>query len=467
MERINIIGWKRYVLVQPPLMMMIFAQAITSNILTDLIVYRTCSITLDINKTECLLLHKNSSCTEALKIDEQVQPKASLILMSKSFIESIIPALLSLFLGPWSDLYGRKLIILSGYAGKSLTYFILSIMTIYDISPWFLLIAYIPYAFSGGFSIILLGTICYICDISNEQERGWQLAWMEALISIGVLTGILAGPVIFQAYGYVAVFGSAAVCCVLAGLHIYFLVPETIYNRNSITLGTMFDIHLVKRLINTCIQKREGFNRYIVWCCITSIILMVVVLEGEMTIGFLFVNARLGWDVNTYSIYVATNIILKILGILIGVKILVVFGGLSEEVTAILSLFSSLSSSIVESFTLKSWHMYLSAVVGMFSGVASPMIRTTLSKSVPPEDNGKVFSMTVSIETLTPFLASSLYSIIYSYFMPPIYPVPVWFVSVGIFIIVIFLLINIKIQSTRQSNPVRYVPLPQDSEILT
>lgn len=74
--------------------------------------------------------------------------------------------------------------------------------------------------------------------------------------------------------------------------------------------------------------------------------------------------------------------------------------------------------------------------------------------------------MTVSIETLTPFLASSLYSIIYSYFMPPMYPVPVWFVSVGIYIIVILLLINIKIQSTKR-NPVRYVPLPQDSEILT
>lgn len=120
--------------------------------------------------------------------------------------------------------------------GISLTYFILSIMTIYDISPWFLLIAYIPYAFFGGFCIILLGTICYICDISNEQERGWQLAWMEALISIGVLIGILAGPVIFQAYGYVAVFGSAAALCVLAGLHIYFLVPETKYNRNSVCI---------------------------------------------------------------------------------------------------------------------------------------------------------------------------------------------------------------------------------------
>ncbi|XP_003704933.2 putative peptidoglycan muropeptide transporter SLC46 isoform X1 [Megachile rotundata] len=464
MEGINIIGWKRYTLVQPPLMMLIFAQSMSSNILTDLLVYRTCSITLDINKTECLLLHENSSCAEALKLDTQVQPKASLILMTKSFIESIIPALLSLFLGPWSDLYGRKPIMLSGYVGISVAYLILSVMTIYEISPWFLLAAYIPYACLGGFCIILLGTICYISDISDEQERGWQLAWMEALISVGILCGILIGPVIFRTYGYVAVFGSATVCCILAGLHIYFLVPETMYNNNSITFRSMFDICLVKKLVNTCIQKRDGFNRYIVWCCISSIILMAIVLQGEMTIEYLFASARLGWNVNEYSIFLATTIMLKILGLLFGVKILVTYGGFSEEVAAILSFFSCLSSSIVKGLTLKSWHMYLSAIVAMLSGVASPMIRAILSKSVPSEDTGKVFSMTVSIETLTPFLASSLYNIIYSYFMPPLYPAPVWFMSVVIYIIVILLLINIKMQNAR-SNSVRYVPVSEVSEM--
>lgn len=93
---------------------------ILGNILTDLIVYRTCSITLGINKTECSLLHKNSSSTEALRIDAQVQPIASLILMSKSFIESLFPAFLSLFLGPRSDIYGRKPIMISGYIGQYL-----------------------------------------------------------------------------------------------------------------------------------------------------------------------------------------------------------------------------------------------------------------------------------------------------------------------------------------------------------
>lgn len=64
------------------------------------------------------------------------------------------------------------------------------------------------------------------------------------------------------------------------------------------------------------------------------------------------------------------------------------FIGSDEVVTTIMSLLSSSISSIIQSFTLKPWHMYLSAGVGMFSGVASPMIRAILSKSVPPEDTG-------------------------------------------------------------------------------
>lgn len=63
--------------------------------------------------------------------------------------------------------------------------------------------------------------------------------------------------------------------------------------------------------------------------------------------------------------------------------------GFSEEVVAILSLLSSLAGSLIKCFTWKLWHMYLSAVVGMLGGVAAPMIRSILSKSVPAKDTGK------------------------------------------------------------------------------
>ncbi|KZC10334.1 PREDICTED: proton-coupled folate transporter-like [Dufourea novaeangliae] len=458
----RITGWRRYTLVQPPVMILVFAQAITSNILTDLILYRVCSITLDINKTECSLLHKNSSCAEALRIDAQVQPEATLILTIKTFIESIFPALLSLFLGPWSDKHGRKPILIAGYIGVSLTYLIFSFLTVWDISPWFLLIAYIPSACFGGFCIILLGTICYISDISNERERAWQLAWMDALLFFGLIIGILVGPILFQAYGYTFVFGSSTVCCILAGIYVY-LIPETIQDNNSKTLSSLFDVHLVKELISTCTKKRNGFNRYIVWCCIIVITLLVIIIQGEMTIGYLFTSAKLGWDVNTYSVYLATKIFLITFGIIFGVKVLTTYTGFSEEVAALLSVLSTLSCSLVQSFTWKSWHMYFSAIIGTFSGVAGPMMRCILSKSVPSEDTGKVFSLAVSIETSTPFVAASLYGFIYSHYMPPIYPAPIWLVSAGISVIVIFLLVNIRIQNAK-SNSIMHQPLTQESE---
>lgn len=67
------------------------------------------------------------------------------------------------------------------------------------------------------------------------------------------------------------------------------------------------------------------------------------------------------------------------------------FIGFSEEVLTILSLLSSVSSCLIQSFILKTWHMYLSAVVGMFGGVATPMIRAILSKLVPQADTGKYY----------------------------------------------------------------------------
>lgn len=88
-------------------------------------------------------------------------------------------------------------------------------------------------------------------------------------------------------------------------------------------------MHLVKELISTCTKNRDGFNRYIVWCCIASLILLGIILQGNMTIGFLFASARLGWDVNQYSIYQASDIMLSTFATVFGVKVWTTYGGIN------------------------------------------------------------------------------------------------------------------------------------------
>lgn len=38
--------------------------------------------------------------------------------MARSLLESIIPAIVSLFIGPWSDKFGRRPIVLTTFTGK-------------------------------------------------------------------------------------------------------------------------------------------------------------------------------------------------------------------------------------------------------------------------------------------------------------------------------------------------------------
>lgn len=114
-------------------------------------------------------------------------------------------------------------------------------MTNWNIGPWYLLLAYIPNALLGGLCVLVLASLCYITDITNDSERSWHLAWLDALISVGLLIGLVSGPAIFEAYGYTPVFGIATILCIVATLYILFCVPETVQSQSTVSL---YNIHL-------------------------------------------------------------------------------------------------------------------------------------------------------------------------------------------------------------------------------
>lgn len=54
----------------------------------------------------------------------------------------------------------------------------------------------------------------------------------------------------------------------------------------------------------------------------------------------------------------------------------------------------------------------------MMKGIAGPMGRAVISKTVPPNDIGKIFSLTTSIESLTPLLSAPVYTYVYRATLP-------------------------------------------------
>ncbi|TMW39406.1 hypothetical protein DOY81_015514, partial [Sarcophaga bullata] len=65
--------------------------------------------------------------------------------MARSLLESIIPAIVSLFIGPWSDKFGRRPIVLTTFTGYLAGSIILTTLTYIStkvaISPWVFLLS--------------------------------------------------------------------------------------------------------------------------------------------------------------------------------------------------------------------------------------------------------------------------------------------------------------------------------------
>lgn len=72
-----------------------------------------------------------------------------------------------------------------------------------------------------------------------------------------------------------------------------------------------------------------------------------------------------------------------------------------------------------------------------------------------------MFSLASFLETLLPFAAASLYTFLYSHYMPPLYPLPVWFLSAVFYVITIVILIYMQIQSAT----VPFAPLTEDNDL--
>ena len=82
--------------------------------MTNYVMLKTCENHFHFNQSVC----KSINNTDSSNVEALVQPYASAILTGMTSFSTFIPALTSLFLGPWSDINGRKLLLVVPALGK-------------------------------------------------------------------------------------------------------------------------------------------------------------------------------------------------------------------------------------------------------------------------------------------------------------------------------------------------------------
>ncbi|KAH8253159.1 hypothetical protein KR032_003826 [Drosophila birchii] len=459
----------RWFILEPAVFLIFFARYLIGAVYQNQILYQTCVTIMKFNATECEPLLGIDRGSEAdKKIEIIVQTYSANIMMTTSLLESIIPAFASLFLGPWSDKFGRRPILLTTFTGsykqkfprKTLCYnltfmhfkgyltgaIILMVITRItmstNISPWWFLLSSVPSVLSGGTCALITGIYCYISDVAKERKRALRMVLNEASLCTGMMVGNVASGYIYAATNALTLFSIAGFLMTLALMFVFFFVPESL-NPADIHTGSrlreFFRFDLVKDLVRTCFQRRPNYDRAIIWLTMVALTIAIFDMdfwstEGEGTVNYMFMQEQFNWTIKDFSLFNASRIVIQIVGSIVGMVVLRRVFKLSIVTMAMLSLACCVLESTVRATAVYWQEMYLGMTLGMMRGVMGPMCRAILSHVAPSTEVGKIFALTTSMESVSPLGAAPLYTTVYKATVES-YPGAFNFISAGLYFV--------------------------------
>ncbi|XP_069691101.1 probable peptidoglycan muropeptide transporter SLC46 isoform X1 [Periplaneta americana] len=432
--------------VEVTIFMYTLASGLSGSIVTQLLLVRHCQNLFPGNSSHCSLLEDKTDSLEARQLEALVQPHVSMLQMYKTTIDCALPVVLSMFLGPWSDLYGRKPLIIWPLFGYGIAYVLLTFLSaIPHLGPDYFLLSSLPVALSGGLVTIISGSLCYITDTTTEKRRSLRMGIFEAALLSGFVVGTYTCAPLFLAagqYGYVTVFACSATFALLGFLYGVY-IPESvnvIQKGNSVAgLCTLFDSEFIVRMVSTCCKRREQYGRAILFLIIITTATCIITMEGESNISFLYTREKFEWNLSKYTRYSSISMVTVVLGGLVGMYIFSVWLKISDSLFAACIFITKCLQTLIYGLAPKDWYMYLGSTVGIFGGVVGPLCRTIISKTVPGEDTGSAFALTSLVEALTPLAASPLYTFVYKgTFL--IFPGTAYMLSAAIFVLDVILM---------------------------
>nr|XP_016939532.2 proton-coupled folate transporter isoform X1 [Drosophila suzukii] len=451
--------------IEPVIFMLLFSHMLSGTVMRNQLIFQTCTVIYQYNESDCMLLDSKNTTAEIQAIETELQAYVANMFLTRTLFESIVPAICGLFIGSWSDHYGRKPLLIVSMVGFSASALLSSaicwLSSYYLVNPWWYTLAAVPHSLLGGLCVFSVAAFCFITDTTDMKTRPYRMIFMELILFVALTSGSLLSSFIYAATSAAFVQSISCLIIILATLFIIFYLPEslgmcpdkdevpekekevvvTVSDQKVSELSTetlekrddppkyetiekpplgdkeentgLFSIKHVKDMFSTCFKRRENNAHSIIWLVTLAGFVSIFVADGVMTVMYLFVRQQFHFTVREFTIFETVSQSVPMLGALLGILILRKLFGMSVVSLALLSLFSEILSNIARGFAFLPWHLYISVVLGVFRSIQGPMCRTIVSNIVPSSDTGKLFAIGNIVQSFAPFVAAPLYTAIY------------------------------------------------------
>ncbi|KAG1682179.1 Solute carrier family 46 member 3 [Nymphon striatum] len=364
-------------------------------------------------------------CQNFLDDDQYEQQK---IIIQKStnnwgIVNSVVTVLptvcLSLFAGPWSDKYGRKLPLILPFTGSLISSAMLIAISYidYDYPPYTIIIANIPNGLTGSFITLLIG-FSYIADITSMEDRSVKYIFVEGITMLGYPLGNLVAGYIQKFYGFEPVYILALACLACAMVYGTLFLKETqgIDNEDSwkIRMKYFFSLNTLKSSFRALFRARSGHNRLLLVFMFFSMLASVFNMGLQNGVVYMYTQLIFVWDQWTYSIFQSSTNFSALAFTLIIAPLITYIFKIPDVVLGTFGSVSGITSVVIMGIVRSTILFYIGGFVGIFLAMIPPLIRSAITKIVNADEIGKIFALMSSLELATPIFGSVIYSQVYN-----------------------------------------------------
>ncbi|XP_068222784.1 lysosomal proton-coupled steroid conjugate and bile acid symporter SLC46A3-like [Palaemon carinicauda] len=405
-----------------------------------------------------------------------VQKEFSVFAFYNSIVLSVPALIFVLFMGAWSDKYGRKIPLLVTllchvmYAGG---YLINSWQTSWPVEVIYL-VTFLE-SLGGGNIGLLTSTISYISDICPEKSRTSRVSIANSMWNLGGPLGTLIGALIIKHASYNVALALVLLAYILAVVYVIFLIKEShgpfakkeLLRKGSfkgqvgqdskepVTISRMikdfFNWRRVVESFKTALKKREGNTRFIILIIIASNMIRRAARGFFM---YMFVRQALQWNATDYGYWTTYRNLLAALGSLFLIPLLTKLCDIKDTTLVVVGSLSMVAEYICYGLVMNKslfFLLWLGPVAGLISNASTIAFRSMPTKLVGSNEKGRISAVSSAMNGLMPMVGYAVYSPVY-YKTVDSFPSAQFFVggSFNLLILVVFVCIqmmNISLSS--------------------
>ncbi len=293
-------------------------------------------------------------------------------------------------LGRLSDRYGRRPVLLIGFSGLALSFFVTGLAT----ALWMLLVVRL---FSGAMQSNIAVANAYVADITPPAERAKAFGKLGAMLGMGFILGPVIGGLLGGISLHLPFFVAGGLACV-NWLYGYFVLPESlpVERRQPFVLREANPVNSLRGL-----TELKGVGSLVA----------VIALSGlaqfmTHTSWVLYTTFKFGWGPtqNGWSLFAIGLMSVLVQGVFLG-RLLKRF---SPQRLAIMGLVSSSLCFVLWGLATEGWMLYAVIFINVLGFAASAAMQSIISNAADPGTQGRTAGAVGSLNSMMAVLAPAI-----------------------------------------------------------